>query len=116
MPSGQSPRRATGQFELNDLLLRLFLDCVMLTVETNDHKRNTVNIRIIPTLQVVWSANLTYKNEPHLSRVLGTNSHAELRPNESVIDEIRNVLKILSVILTGREKKREAYSECAVEI
>lgn len=54
---------------------------------------------------------MTYKNEPHLSRVLGTNSHAELRPNEGVIDEIRNVLKILSVILTGREKKREAYSE-----
>lgn len=45
-------------------------------------------------------------NESHLPRVLGTNSHAKFSPNEGVIDEICNILKVLSIVLTERKKKK----------
>lgn len=45
-------------------------------------------------------------NESHLSRILRTNSHAKLSPNEGVIDEICNILKVLSIVFTERKKSK----------
>lgn len=43
-------------------------------------------------------------NESHLSRILRTNSHAKFSPNEGVIDQTCNILKVLSIVLTKRKK------------
>lgn len=48
-------------------------------------------------------------NESHLPRVLRTNSHAKFSPNEGVIDEICNILKVLSIVLTERKKKKDKF-------
>lgn len=63
----------------------------------------------------------TCKNESHLSRVLRTNSHAKFSPNEGVIDEICNILKVLSIVLTERKKKKthlgcSSHGHCWVPI
>lgn len=58
-------------------------------------------------------------NESHLSRILRTNSHAKLSPNEGVIDEICNILKVLSIVLTERKKNKtrlERNGSCLASI
>lgn len=63
-----------------------------------------------PSAQVWHQAQLyTCTNESHLSRVLRTNSHAKFSPNEGVIDEICNVLKVLSIVLTERKRKKDTF-------
>lgn len=46
-------------------------------------------------------------NKSHLSRVFRTNSHAKFSANEGVIDEICNILKVLSIVLTERKKNKD---------
>lgn len=46
-------------------------------------------------------------NESHLSRVLRTNSHAKFSPNEGVIDEICDILEVLSIVLAGRKTNKD---------
>lgn len=58
------------------------------------------------SFQVARSTHFTCREESHLSGVLRTNSHAKFSPNEGVIDEICNILKVLSIILTEREKEK----------
>lgn len=49
--------------------------------------------------------------ESHLSRILRTDSHAKLSPNEGVVDEICNILKVLPIVLAER-KKSKTHLEC----
>lgn len=55
-------------------------------------------------------------NESHLSRVFGTNSHAKFSPNEGVIDEICNILKVLSIVLTERQKIKTDLDAVVIDI
>lgn len=50
-------------------------------------------------------------NESHLPRILRTDSHAKLSPNEGVVDEICNILKVLPIVLAER-KKSKTRLEC----
>lgn len=62
------------------------------------------------TAHMWYQAQLpTCTNESHLSRVLRTNSHAKFSPNEGVIDEICNILKVLSIVLTERKKNKDKF-------
>lgn len=84
----------------------MILDCVMLIIKTSIPMQYCETVGHFDTDSFRWQAVPTshHRNESHLSGVLGTNRHAKFSPNEGVIDEVCNILKVLSIILTEREE------------